>query len=377
VIGKPSLHLLQPLLVGSNPLVDDDVLEKALATYRRTSLAMGGDFRAQFNVRASDFLLETWFNGWLMGHFEEWTDNNESFVGYVHSLNLSYNNLVLSRTVDDIYNQVYVRYKTSSSGSDTTATAANDTDSQAIYGTRTLFQEAPVYMNAISAGLYRNKLLADFKLPRVTTERLSNSQSGMGVLNVELRGYIQTLDAKLHNSSSTATDDASDEIRDAISGADFVTSGTIDTNTLAVVEEADYERVWPRIRDITTLGDASSNRWLLGCYQGRTLNYQQADISSIAYYVYLKGREGVRITDSNGAEVPASLVQPGQIAFVADVMPAVPQASTLLDDPRAIFIEALEFQLGQVSLQGTTQRDSVNTILEIALNDALGDVSNG
>lgn len=335
-----------------------------VSPYNRVSLAVGGDGVATFSFQAHDALLEEWFDNRLACHVVEWFNGVNVYQGIVHTLRLAYNGFTLSRSLDDVFNKIAVKYRTSSAGSDTVTSFADNTTSQGLYGTRQGVFEAkdkngsPVYLSATSAATYRDNLLSKLAYPRLRKESIQASSPQPGTLDVEIRGYASTLDWILLKNTSTADDDADDEITDALSGANFVTAGTISTNTLQVKEEVDYVGAWQRIKTISGLGDSSGNVWLAGCYQARTLNYYQATVSSVEYFVSVQERSHLfSIYNSAGEYVPAPLVRPGGVAFVRDVMPGRKTESTLLNDPRSLFVGAVEYSQNGARLKDMDLQD--------------------
>lgn len=366
-MSHSTMHLLKNLLDGSGAV--EDITWACWPTYRRIALADGGDFEAGWTFTADDTILEKWFDTYLATHFIESYKGVDAFIGRVERMVLSYNNKVLTRDIGEVYNSIRVRYQTDSAASKAVTAASTDSASIARYGTRELLVEADVYLSSTSAGVYADNLLARLKEPRIhsdTVKVVNDRQPGQ--LQVTARGYVQTLMAQLHNSASTSDDDADDEIQDALSGADFISAGTIDANTLQVKEEADYIPVWTRIRNIAALGDSSGNEWQAGCYASRQLDYQQRDTTTVVYYIEQKqNRRLAVVLDANGFEVPPPLVRPGVMALSLDIMPGVPLASPLIEDPRAIFIARCTYDRYGVVLDGLDQ-DARNAAFQIALN---------
>lgn len=346
----------------------EDITWACWPTYRRVSVDLGGDFEATFTVSGvSDSVLETWFQNYLGAYFAESLGGEEAFVGRFERMVLKYHGRVLSRDLGEVRNAVRVRYQTDSGSAETVTSEATDADSIDKYGTRQLVAKPDVFLNATSAAQYRDNLLARLKEPRTKAERVKLQRDQPGQLQVTVRGYVHSLSTKLIKSTSTVDDDASDEVTEAISGADFVTAGNIESNTLQVVEEADYEPAWKRIKAIAELGDDSGGRWRAGCYQSRALDYVAADVDNIFYRVRFKqGRRVADIVDATGADVPLALVRPGVIAFSEDILPARAQATTLLDDPRATYVAKVTYDRNGVVLDGDNP-DIRRAALQMAL----------
>lgn len=370
--------LFQPLLQGSAQL--EPSLRKLLwPAYRRQTVAMGGDFGASSQFSGPDWLLEKWRDEYLGAHFIETWAGVTAFEGQLYAMQLTYNGQFQTVSLENVYNSVTVKYLASTKTSEAETAAATDSDSIALYGTRELYIDttSDLYMPVASAEAYRDALLARYSWPRVFAEEI-NWSGGPGVLQIEIRGYVRTLNGQRITNTSTSFDDADDEINDALSGADFVSAGSIATNTLQVTEEAEQQPAWDRIRKIAQLGDSAGDRWLAGCYQGRELDYWEPDIDAVSYFYDAKARRPERrrvMYSSDGGEVPAALVQPGRIAFARDMMPGVPVASPLIDDPRAMFIERVDYSPRGLALKGAPIDDIIAPpnpaqFVKIALKEA-------
>jgi len=372
------LRVFSPIIGNGDFL--EDVTRRWWPSYKRTSLALGGDFAASATFSASDQVLEDWLDNRLAGHVVESYAGQVAFNGFINTIRLSYNGLVLVRTLDTVFNNVAVYY-TPGTGEPTALTSFNsDSSSVASWGTKDLIYRATRNMSQASAEALRDKILDEQKEPKIITVDVADwDPTQQGVCQVEILGYAHSLDWQ-HLSVApavAATDDADDEIADALSGADFVTAGTIDTNTLQIRQELDYRPAWQRIKEITAEGDTSGNRWIAGCYAGRTLNYNQANTSSIAYFFSVKDRRASgrrRMYDAGNNWVPDPLVVPGQVALVRDILAGRPRASTLLDDPRALFIESVEYSAQGLKLKGANQQIMRLAGLEMAATNIMGAV---
>lgn len=349
-----SFTLYQPLNVGSS-ILEPDLLNLIWSSYRRQSAAMAGDFAASFQLfGADDVTLERWRDNYLGAHFVEYFGTVTAFMGYLNTMRLTYNGQLQVVTLDELYNNIAVRYQASSSSAAALTSFATNAASIARYGTRTLVVPIDGYVNATRAAQYRDTLLNRLAQPRVYTQEVTWGGENRGTLQVDIRGYVTTLNWQMYLSTAKLTQNASTVVSDVLSGADFVTSGTLTANTAQEVPEADYVPKWDMIRRIAEHGDSSGNTWLAGCYQGRALDYWQPDLTTITYRYNAKAwRQELRrvIYDTSNAEVPESLVLPGRLIFAQDIMPGVPLASDPLDDPRVVFIGAVDFSRDGLALK--------------------------
>lgn len=372
-----SMALYENVLLGTAEL-ETGLQELIWPSYRRQSLAMGGDWRADFQFSEADWYLEKWRDEHLGTHFVEYWTSQFAFVGRVHSLKLTYNGQFQEISIDRIINRLAVSYQTTVGGSRVTTSFASDADSQSKWGTRSKVIQADIVMDSTMAAAYRDTLLERYKQPRVFAEEV-NFRPARGTMRVEVLGYVWTLKDQLVTVSSETVQGVDNEISDALSGAEFVSEGDLQNNLLTSVGKATNEEIWKRIQQLTAMGDLSSNRWLAGCYQGRSLDYFRADVDNITYFYDARAREYERnrvIYDVLDAEVPAAMVLPGRIAFARDLSPGVPTASPLLDDPRALFIERLEFSKAGLKLKNAPPDEFMNRptaakAIAVAAQDAL------
>lgn len=353
-----TMNLYQPLKVGSDPVAGGDITWACWPTYRRQTLAVGGDHIASFQFSAPDDVLETWLDEYLGCHFEETYGGVVTFTGLIWSMRLAYNGIVLSKTLDDLGNSVRVSYKTGSGAAESVTTAATDTASIDRYGTKEYLEKVTdAYIPSGTATQYAINLLDVKAQIRANKEevRLGASDGQPGTLQVEVRGYVHTLNYRTLTNASTSTVSADAAITAALSSSEFVSPGTITSNpTVTISEETLNMPVWDRIKAIVGAG-GMGKQWLAGCYQSRNLDYKPADETTIIYEQELRAKR--RITFTNGdALVPAPFVQPGSVLFVRDLMAGRPVSSDILDDPRALFGILVEYSQAGAVIKGDTSR---------------------
>lgn len=159
---------------------------------------------------------------------------------------------------------------------------------------------------------------------------------GEDQLIVNCSGYVQTLLWKMNSLYTTAS--MSSIVTQLCTGLDYVTAGIIDTNSVSyTIENRMQLSVWQILKTLVNSGDASGNRWSLGVYANRKLNYTQTT-SDLAYH-YRRGR----LYNIAGGEMEPWLVAPGWSSL--DDAPIVPGSITASrnDDIRRAFLEETEF----------------------------------
>jgi hypothetical protein len=158
-------------------------------------------------------------------------------------------------------------------------------------------------------------------------------------LRLTFLGYVFTLRNKY--TWIRAENNASSIVSSVVGGAQFVTAGSIQTNTLQFgIEERDTYRAWDLIKDITDAGDASGNRWTCGVYSGRVLNYSQSSNEPVA-----RLRNGA-LLDGNGGQMAGWLAEPGMVAL--DDLPVASDypSGRAEDRSRTAWMNEVVFSLG-------------------------------
>lgn len=158
-------------------------------------------------------------------------------------------------------------------------------------------------------------------------------------LSIVVAGYAFSLRNK-YTSRGGTTQAASTHVSNLIGDSEFVTAGSIATNSFQYqVDDRAPLRVWEVLRDIAIAGDASGNRWTAGVYGNRVFNYAQAGTKP-DYHL----RGGELITGSGGPSDPW-LALPGLVYM--DDMPAGPGglSGNSSDDPHVVFVEEVEWDV--------------------------------
>jgi hypothetical protein len=377
-------NLYQPKLVGTGLLQRMDDL--MWPSYKRVTLEEGGDHYAEFQINAEDHDvnsadLERWFLNWIGCHFEETYGGQVVFAGYVHSLRIYVGGVMRQITLDDMYNRGYARYQSGSASSAAVTGAADDLDSQAIYGRKVIIHDTGIrlkdrdnqidskkddirtYIAAAHAAAIRNDVLAWHKLPRSSSGDLVTTDTSL-VLEVYIQGYGHTVNWRTYNNASTSTTTTSTEIDTMLSTADYVTVGNIDTISTTVSVEADYEY---RLDRIAALLEGENMKW--GCFGGTEFTVTARDLTTIKYrrqaygdrYGFLQG----------GRYVPEPLITPSGWLYTQDIFAGSgPDAADLRDDPRADWISTVEYSIDGITLTNPTwQRERVVVALDSALQE--------
>ena len=164
---------------------------------------------------------------------------------------------------------------------------------------------------------------------------------GKDQLEIVFYGYAATL--RNRYTTLTGTENAaSNLVNSIIKSAQFISPGSIQTNTLNYhVDDREAYRAWDLLRDITLAGDANGNRWMCGVYAGRRFNYERAPNNYVA-----RLRDG-NLLNAAGGPLQGWLAQPGLIAL--DDIPVAPGSPTGRgeDDPKAAWVDEVSFDLSE------------------------------
>lgn len=365
------VYLYPRLTPGAAPAGEPDAVLTPYVwpAYRRTTLAAGGDAKADFSITGDvvdEASMELWLESWLAGHVVERYNAQDCFWGRVHTLRLTYNGIFLVHSLDTCWNRIYCRYTSVVTGSAAMAGPVEDAASQAVWGVRELILQPEDVIGAAEAADLAGQALADLAYPRIWRGDVDLARAQRAVLRVEVEGYPATLDVKHHTSLSSATEDADAAVTAVLAGADYVTAGKIAANSTQVTRQSDYRPALQRLRFVAGRRDAAGSRYNYGCVGSLDFDYQPADEVGVRYTLEMK-RQRPLIFDADGQYVPAPLVRPGGVSLVGDVMAGRARAAALLADPRAQFDEAVEYGRDGAKLRGKFELGDRVQALNMAL----------
>jgi hypothetical protein len=334
-------------------------LDINVQNYRHTISAFGGFDTAEFDIVATQTVLNDWI---LNGLFRPVivTDDSLSVVweGFVDSITINQGGLnVTQGPVTSIANRVFAIY----SGVDVSVyppvigvrkktPTVNSLDSQATWG---IWPEI-ISLAGVSdsnADLLVSMWLQEHK----DFDKDSNFSFNQGGLSITVKcsGWYQTLKYPYNYILNTGgTIDLSERLKAIITAQP--NSGWISTdysritpNTVPAVKYVNDDRLAIEyIRGLTAMGDASNNRYYFGIYEGRQAVYEAVS-TQIDYYAQLSDPQQ-QILDPTGAVVPAWRVRPGKWVFFNDFIPGLGAPfADLRTDPRALLIETIQFDVRQ------------------------------
>lgn len=160
-------------------------------------------------------------------------------------------------------------------------------------------------------------------------------------LHITWFGYVFT--TRNVYTTVTGTDDCDDHVQALIPLCEYITavassSREIAENTMQYqIDDRAPLRVWECLRNIALTGDANGNRWTLGVYENKELEYRQADTTLLGHY--LKGI----VKHTAGGILEPWLAMPG--LYEIDDMPvgAAGASAIRADNPRVANVDEVTF----------------------------------
>ena len=194
----------KPALVnGGKP----DVLYKTFRAYqyKHKISAFGGFDSANCEIDVDMTEAQDIANRYIGNRVAVFVDNPilPVWEGYIESVQFENGNIVLTRSIAEMYNYVIVQYNdTTLSPPEQQTTAVSNADSIAIYGTKgATFTMGELYDNGTAiANELRDKVLSQQAFPLTTT---TNSGGGGYRVTINMKGFYHTLDWEVKEVTST------------------------------------------------------------------------------------------------------------------------------------------------------------------------------
>jgi hypothetical protein len=278
--------------------------------------------------------------------------------------------------IDDMANRVLLYYvpldtsKTPAQAGAQTVLTKNDTDSQALYGIKTMIAPGGECTTATADDNALTYLDWHNRIPR--TETVSVGQGKAAALQVQMRGYAYMANWYAYSQTvSSGTVDA-DAMVNAVLAAD--PNGVLSTSTLNIdgnttATEAyrdDNPLAWKVVQEVATRGyetGGTGYRWTCGVYERRRTTFKAAEgltRKGIEYgtnkYPILHRHardESDLFTEEGGREVLPWELRPDRL-IVREGVPGVPK-----------YVTQVKFHAPyRVILQGTDQVDPLEMMLK-------------
>lgn len=357
-----SADIRDPLWRGGENAVN---ISNIMDNYRHNVLVDGGFWSASFNVGGDMGIAEDWLAEGLGKHLE--VRNGSLTViweGFVNEVVVSLGRLEMTMgPILDVANSVDLVYSTvdtSGGGRPRVGVRANtgivqDLDSQSRWGVRTKILSSGG-VNVDIAPQIRDLFIQENAQPP-KTQRFSSKGTAETKITVNCLGYYHWLDYVYDQMVVTGDRDASEKILDILSGTDAETSLPYNPNSAWLPWDTFYVeatnttqvKAWEEkhklakdlIDGVVVVGDASLNRWTFGIYENRRAYYRAAP-TRVEYLQYLTGNAGT-VLDADRNEVYPWDMRPGRWMLFPDFMTTRRHSTDLRSDPRAMFIEGIDF----------------------------------
>jgi hypothetical protein len=194
-------------------------------------------------------------------------------------------------------------------------------------------------MSNAAANADAQTALVDSAWPRTVppNEYSIGGSSAVDKLSLSLFGYAFTL--KWRYSTVVGTAASSTLIRSMITQQpDYLAAGMIDVNSTSYyIDNRAPLSLWTIASQIAIAGDTAGNRWQMGAYNGRKLNYSQIT-TDLTY----KMRHGTLYNPGGGVYEPW-LALPGWALIEDAPMTTSSITSNRTNDPRYVYIDEVEY----------------------------------
>ena len=353
-VYEPDINISAPSYTPNDALIDDQ-FQAVLSALSYTTSATGWWTEATLTPVIGIKDLEDWMIYGLGRHIEIFTSSlTRRWAGFVNGLSITFGSVSLEiGPLIEVANRAlafYTNIDTSVSppltGPSTQTIISNDANSQAKFGIWDKSINAGTVL-AVNATQARDMFLTERRYPS------PGQSTGGGGLSITINclGYWSFFQAYPYSyvaasGTRTITQKMGDVLGQDPNGIFNTSTSRIATNaTLSARYDDSQNTAQDVIKQMTSVGDSSNNRYVVGVDDGQTLFYEQAD-DDIIYEQSIYGDE---VYDYNtGAIIEPFNVLPARWLFYSDLAPGQPLASSVeerQDDPRYEFIESITYTL--------------------------------
>lgn len=213
-----------------------------------------------------------------------------------------------------------------------------DAASQAEYGVmETVLSLGEMSDEAADASVQR--YLAEHAYPKTRMSgRVISSAIPMDEMKLKITWFGHIWTASNRYASVSGTDDADDHVSALVAECEFVDAGIVEANTMQYqIDTQTPSRVWDCLRSITEAGDSTGDRWGLGCYENKLVEYREWDSEA-----------GWRMQNGQAVQLGGGMLDGWQARpglMVVDDIPMGPAGPSIEtdDDPRVVVVDEVEF----------------------------------
>lgn len=268
--------------------------------YTHTISAVGGFDTAQFTLKGDRDYLDDWFQDGLMRRIEAQNPEGiQIWEGYVSRMRYTVGTLVKTKTVDNMFNRVYVRFAPLDFSvfppiaSPPQTWTFDDADSQARYGIKSLVvpggERVPSTVYDWGRTILKNR--KDVQIG----EAINTSGQDSLLIDFECRGYWHALKWIPYINEVAGSVQGHQAIEEALRYFNSQNQGWLPMNFpwmdyqyRSVRRGSDsLQSCYEYINNIILEGGAGGERWVGGFYQDRKFVYKQAEDILGLYGVHL------------------------------------------------------------------------------------------
>lgn len=261
-----------------------DISPSAFVTFSNlnySSRALGNYYRCQFKLHAPQDYLGLFFYNGLMRHVVVNSPQGKIlWEGFVYEMSFQKPKVLKRISVQNICNNVWVRYQLIGSGTISRTTPVVNLESQAKYGIRDSVLTAGEVNSDLEALQLANQILEYNRVPKVMTDDLTIGERDKPVeLSVVCYGYYEALKWRVFNQTAvTGIQSVSAQINEIITtSGQFYSTITLGLNPTPVSRVYDMDRSGESIiKSNAALGDAYYRRWLPRFYPNLEFAFQEA-----------------------------------------------------------------------------------------------------
>lgn len=354
------VNLLHTMNMYQKPAIGNGQMKRfTVYNYRHSINAIGG-----FDTASCDITIRSRDEGqqfldqYLGNRIAFYVNTDDPTVpiweGFINRMTFSAGGVQYTISLDEMANYIVAIYAATAGSTTTTqSAAAQDTDSQAIYGIKEEQIDLGQMLSGTGATLMRSTVLAQRAWPKSS---ILPSQGGNGLLHIECLGFYHTLEWENYRNTGTGATQLGSFvdtiITNILNGTTFfdnadVTDTAANTNTVDIFT-AKGESAWEVLMKIVESGDAS-NYYVAGVsptdFQTGTRRFYYQQASTTVTYT-ARQSDGLRIRNLYGQLVDPWRVRPDTGIRVSDVLIGWDGVG---DNPTETYIKKIDYDANRQS----------------------------
>jgi len=323
--------------------------------YQHQKLAVGGDDTMSCELALDGTEAQLALENWVGCRVAAYVDNPMAPIweGIVSRVYYDDGALMVTRSLDEMFNRVEVIYTSIGSNRTTTVSAANETDSQALYGIKAGTCDGFI-RNGIVGGSNGQHMEAirDLIIGQVAWPLTSVTQSGgMPTFRIEATGFFHTLEWENYYNAAVAGVSINTQLNNIMAAVVNDTTFFDNTDNSLIETNAAYNLVntetfgktsWQCLQTVQG-GGANGAYWVMGIKRtdpitGTRRFYYRAGNTDVEYTS--RSADGLRPRNQWGGLVRPWTMEPDRVMRVNDLL--VGWSGRGLD-PRETYIETIRY----------------------------------